>query len=58
MRKEEMIKFKKIFLPILLIIYVIVAYFIKDNQKSLIIVTVFFAIISSIFITMNLTKRK
>ncbi len=53
-----MIKFKKIFLPILLIIYVIVAYFIKDNQKSLIIVTVFFAIISSIFITMNLTKRK
>nr|WP_288884772.1 hypothetical protein [uncultured Blautia sp.] len=53
-----MTKLKKLFLPVLLIIYVVVAYFLKDNQKSLIFVTVFFAIIASIFITLHISKRK
>lgn len=53
-----MIKFEKIFLPVLLIIYIVVAYFLKDDQKSLIFVTVFFAIIASIFITLKISKRK
>lgn len=53
-----MTKLKKIFLLVLLIAYVVVAYFLKDSQKPLIFVTVFFAIIASIFITLNSSKRK
>ncbi|SJZ64219.1 hypothetical protein [Garciella nitratireducens] len=53
-----MTKLKKIFLPVLLIIYVVIAYFLRDNQKSLIIITVFFAVITSIFITIRLSKKK
>lgn len=52
-----MIKLKKIFLPVLLIVYVVAAYFLRDNQKSLIIATVIFAVISSIFITTRLSKK-
>lgn len=56
--EEKMTKLKKIFLPVLLIIYVVIAYFLRDNQKSLIIITVFFAVITSIFITIRLSKKK
>lgn len=55
---EEMTKLRKIFLLVLFIIYVVAAYFVKDNQKSLIFVTVFFAVIASVFITVQISKRK
>lgn len=53
-----MTKLKKLFLPVLLIIYVVAAYFLKDNQKPLILVSVSFAILASIFITLSISKRK
>ncbi|MDO4669873.1 MAG: hypothetical protein Q4A67_00190 [Aerococcus sp.] len=46
----------KLFLG-LLIIYIIAAYLVKDNQTALILVTVFFAIINSALVTLNLTKK-
>ncbi len=53
-----MSKLKKLFLLVLLIIYIIMAYLLKDDQKLLIFITVLFAIIASIFITLNISKRK
>ena len=58
-----MMKFKKMLVPIVLmiiitVIYVIVAYSQKDNQAVMLILAILYGVMYAVLITFNLTRKK